>query len=287
MNFLRRHLPPVDEHLPRGFLEETVTLAIKARRATSLDEPRDKWRSLMMPLFSPLVENASSITEAAQILNRDIWKIWGIHFVPGQTPAIMSPSQVIQAGFASCTGLSIFLVDACRSVGIPARVAGTPDWLNWQQQQATARRRRMAQVAEAAVAEFDSGGNGKRQSDKGVLNGLARRDGGPRPTAFGAGLINNDDDDDDDDVHNHNWVEVWDGRDWSFTGAAELDARGFNRTWFFPQPAKGQIPHDRLHSIFASSYMPTGTSFTLAWNWNVTWVQAVDVTENYLHAKVP
>ena len=32
----------------------------------------------------------------------------------GQTPEIMSPSQVIAAGYASCTGLSIFLVDACR-----------------------------------------------------------------------------------------------------------------------------------------------------------------------------
>ena len=35
----------------------------------------------------------------------------------GQTPEIMSPSQVIAAGYASCTGLSIFLVDACRWVG--------------------------------------------------------------------------------------------------------------------------------------------------------------------------
>lgn len=33
-------------------------------------------------------------------------------------------TQVIAAGYASCTGLSIFLVDALRSVGIPARVAG-------------------------------------------------------------------------------------------------------------------------------------------------------------------
>ncbi len=31
---------------------------------------------------------------------------------------------------ASCTGLSILLVDACRSVGIPARLAGTPMWSN-------------------------------------------------------------------------------------------------------------------------------------------------------------
>ncbi len=33
-------------------------------------------------------------------------------------------SQVAKAGYASCTGLSIFLVCALRSVGIPARVTG-------------------------------------------------------------------------------------------------------------------------------------------------------------------
>jgi hypothetical protein len=27
------------------------------------------------------------------------------------------------------------------------------------------------------------------------------------------------------------WVEVWDGKYWSFMGSAEFDARGFNRTW--------------------------------------------------------
>ena len=31
---------------------------------------------------------------------------------------------------ASCTGLSILLIDVCRSVGIPARFVGTPSWYN-------------------------------------------------------------------------------------------------------------------------------------------------------------
>jgi transglutaminase-like putative cysteine protease len=38
--------------------------------------------------------------------------------------------QVIAAGYASCTGLSIFLVDALRAVGIPARVTGDADFFN-------------------------------------------------------------------------------------------------------------------------------------------------------------
>lgn len=36
----------------------------------------------------------------------------------------MPHMQVIEAGHASCTGLSIFLVNALRAVGIPARMTG-------------------------------------------------------------------------------------------------------------------------------------------------------------------
>lgn len=34
----------------------------------------------------------------------------------------------MESGLASCTGLSVLLVDACRSVGVPARIVGTPLW---------------------------------------------------------------------------------------------------------------------------------------------------------------
>jgi transglutaminase-like putative cysteine protease len=37
---------------------------------------------------------------------------------------LTAPAQVISAGYASCTGLSLFLVSAMRSVGIPSRVTG-------------------------------------------------------------------------------------------------------------------------------------------------------------------
>jgi transglutaminase-like putative cysteine protease len=92
----------------------------------SVDEPLDQqdWRPMFFAKFMPLVAEAESLTEAAQILNREIWALWDLRFVPDQTPEIMSVGQVLANGFASCTGLSIFLVNACRAVGIPARVAG-------------------------------------------------------------------------------------------------------------------------------------------------------------------
>ena len=34
----------------------------------------------------------------------------------------------MESGLASCTGLSVLLVDACRAVGVPARLVGTPLW---------------------------------------------------------------------------------------------------------------------------------------------------------------
>lgn len=142
--FLREYLPAKDRNTTsEQYLKDNVDLALRARSQSvwaaavpwdmflnevlphrNLDEPVDNWRPLFYQLFKPLVVNASSLTEAAQILNRDIWKIWGIHFKADQAPEILSPSQTIKAGYASCSGLSIFLVNACRAVGIPARVAG-------------------------------------------------------------------------------------------------------------------------------------------------------------------
>ncbi|MFM7921072.1 MAG: transglutaminase-like domain-containing protein, partial [Planctomycetaceae bacterium] len=42
--------------------------------------------------------------------------------------ADQSPLESMESGLASCTGLSVLLVDACRAVGIPARIVGTPLW---------------------------------------------------------------------------------------------------------------------------------------------------------------
>src|SRR5581483_5004512 len=41
-----------------------------------------------------------------------------------------SPKESMESGKASCTGLSILLCDACRSVSVPARLVGTPMWSN-------------------------------------------------------------------------------------------------------------------------------------------------------------
>jgi hypothetical protein len=198
LQFLSRNMPPADRAaVSDGDLVRTAVLALRARRASRwaravplgvflndvlpyrhLDEPPEMWRRAFHGRLAPLVANATSAAEAAQvgwrggagcgaapiwgalrpctphsllclisptlrcalapaspppatpprqIINQHVWGIFHdppIFFKPDQTPEIMSPSQVIAKGYASCTGLSIFLASACRSVGVPARVAG-------------------------------------------------------------------------------------------------------------------------------------------------------------------
>src|SRR5262249_39184729 len=63
-------------------------------------------------------------------LNKAVFEKTGVRYHPTKRPKPdQSPYESIDAQFASCTGLSIMLVDACRAVGVPARVVGT-QWTN-------------------------------------------------------------------------------------------------------------------------------------------------------------
>ncbi len=98
----------------------------------NLDEPRDSWRADFHEKFWPLVKDAKTATEAAQILNSKVFSILNVKYSTGRKRANQSPKESIEQGLASCSGLSIILVDACRAVGVPARIAGIPKWNNKQ-----------------------------------------------------------------------------------------------------------------------------------------------------------
>lgn len=114
--FLVEFMPTCDTNLSYGYIEENIGLALKARKqhdwASSvpweiflndvlpyaiLNEPRDSLRKSFHKIFTPWLLNTSTITEAALLLNKDLWKVWGIHFKANQTPEILSPSQVCVA----------------------------------------------------------------------------------------------------------------------------------------------------------------------------------------------
>jgi len=94
------------------------------------DEPRDPWRADFYHRFWPWVKDCRTTSEAAQVLNQKVFAELKVRYSTGRRRANQSPAESIEQGLASCSGLSVILVDACRSVGVPARIAGIPKWAN-------------------------------------------------------------------------------------------------------------------------------------------------------------
>ena len=97
---------------------------------STVDEERDSWRQEFHDLCLPLIKECKTPAEAAIKLNSQIFKILNVKYSTARRAANQGPKESMASGLASCTGLSIILSDACRSVCIPARLVGTPMWSN-------------------------------------------------------------------------------------------------------------------------------------------------------------
>lgn len=148
MEFLITHMPDRDlRSLGSAFLLENVRLAYQARAAVpwgsgipddiflndvlayaNLDEARDPWRKQLHDLCLPLVKDCKTPAEAAQKLNSTIFQKLNVRYSTKRKRPNQSPKESIELGLASCSGLSILLSNACRSVAVPTRVVGTPLW---------------------------------------------------------------------------------------------------------------------------------------------------------------
>ena len=148
MEFLIEHMPERDlRTLSAAFLLENVDLAYQSRAAdrwaksvplpifyndvlpyASINERRDNWRADFRKRFLPLVEDMKTPSEVAAVLNQNIFGILDVRYSTKRRKADQSPYESIAGTTASCTGLSILLIDACRAVGVPARFVGTPLW---------------------------------------------------------------------------------------------------------------------------------------------------------------
>jgi hypothetical protein len=149
MVFLIANMPERDlRSLKADFLLENVALTYKARQEVpwgklipedifldhvlayaNVDESRDPWRKEMYDLCMPLVKECKTPGEAAERLNRTIFPMLKVKYSTARKKPHQSPKETIEQGLASCTGLSILLSDACRSVAVPARLVGT-QWVN-------------------------------------------------------------------------------------------------------------------------------------------------------------
>ncbi|MCP4452833.1 MAG: hypothetical protein GY809_15335 [Planctomycetes bacterium] len=96
----------------------------------SVTESRDNWRKRLYDISLPLVAHCKTPAEAGQALNQRLFKLLKVKYSTKRRIADQGPLETMDTGIATCTGLSILLVDACRAVGIPARIVGTPLWTN-------------------------------------------------------------------------------------------------------------------------------------------------------------
>jgi hypothetical protein len=144
LDFLRAHLPEGDD----VDLEENVRLALAVRDETPcgmvvpaeifreyvlphrfLDEAPCEWRAELYERFAETARRSASIEDAVSTLNRQVFEHYGVTYHATKRPFNnMNVVESRECGYASCTGLSILLAAACRAVGIPARLVGTPLW---------------------------------------------------------------------------------------------------------------------------------------------------------------
>jgi len=150
LQFLLANMPPRDlQALSAEFLLGNLSLAYKAMQEApwarsvpselflndvlpyaSVSEQRDNWRKRLYEICLPLVKDCKTPAEAGQTLNRQLFKLLKVRYSTKRRAPDQGPFETIKTGMATCTGLSILLVDACRAVGAPARIAGTPLWSN-------------------------------------------------------------------------------------------------------------------------------------------------------------
>lgn len=88
-------------------------------------ETRDDWRGDFYNRFAPYVENCGTLEDAVRAIAENAHRELGVEYNTARRRADQSPTESLEISIASCTGLSILLTDALRSVGIPSRLAGT------------------------------------------------------------------------------------------------------------------------------------------------------------------
>src|SRR5579859_4978494 len=150
MQFLVENMPEPDlQSLSARFLLDNVASATEAYEKSpwhdqvskelfynnilpysSVNERRDDWRKLLREKCLPMVADCKTPGEAAQRINEKLFKLTNVKYSTARKKADQSAIETMDSGLASCTGLSILLIDGCRSVGVPVRFAGTPMWVN-------------------------------------------------------------------------------------------------------------------------------------------------------------
>jgi O-antigen ligase len=149
LSFLLANMPDRDLRSLNiaGFVED-VRLAYEARRTIPLaaavpeeiflenvlpyavaNEPRDRWRPEFYRRFREAAAAGSSVEDVVLALNRDVFAAYRLSYLErDDRKDLLSPRQVMERGFVSCGEAALLVVEACRAIGIPARMVILPRW---------------------------------------------------------------------------------------------------------------------------------------------------------------
>ncbi len=94
----------------------------------SVTEPRGSMRAEFLGRYLPLVKGCKTPGQAALAINKTLFADYKVGYNTRRLRTDQNSKESIAQGMATCTGLSIMLVEACRSVGVPARLAGIASW---------------------------------------------------------------------------------------------------------------------------------------------------------------
>jgi len=98
---------------------------------THVSEQCEGWCDVLTLRLQGVGDDAVGVRETVHALNAAIGDTLGVRYHPTKRRAPdQGPIETMELGWSSCTGLSILLADACRTRGIPARLTGTPLWVN-------------------------------------------------------------------------------------------------------------------------------------------------------------
>eukprot|EP01084_Bolivina_argentea_P070670 128505_1 len=159
LNFLMDNMPPRDiGNIPDEVLNLTINYALLTRNIepynkyssyipfdifknyvlpyATLSEARENWRKYFFDFLTPYIVNMTLGNPKLNSIDIFLWfinnqnNLFNIQFKSGSTPSSYSPFEVLSYGYGSCTGYSLFVTAALRSIGIPTRVVGTPQWVS-------------------------------------------------------------------------------------------------------------------------------------------------------------
>ncbi|MEO5716078.1 MAG: transglutaminase domain-containing protein [Luteolibacter sp.] len=120
--FIARETYPWTKALPRDlFFNDVLPYAL-------VDETRDPWRLRLRELYAPQLAGCQSVRDVSEVVGGQIAKLTGVRYDTKREKACQSPAESMKQGMASCTGLSILMVDSLRACGVPTRLAGIPLW---------------------------------------------------------------------------------------------------------------------------------------------------------------